>query len=176
MREIELKAHAADPSSVRSVIESIAGEGKAVDKADQYFRVGDSVHPALRIRRFNDHMEFTAKKNSKNEAGENNLEYEIQLGLDQYDNAVMFFRALGYEEYFIKLKKGYEWTYDGTHIELLKVNDIGWFLEMEILLPFDSSEELLSESAIKLHRLLHQFSLSEGDIENRSYRSMILGR
>ena len=176
MREIEIKAHALDYRKVLESIVEIAGNGSPVDKRDHYFRLEGNIKPALRIRKFNDHLEFTAKKNSKGSESEDNLEYEVMLGLDQYDNAVSFFRALGYVDYFIKLKKGYEWTYNGTHVELLEVNDLGWFLEMEILLPFDSSEEKIGKAQKKLRDLLQLFSLKDEDIEMRSYRSMILGR
>ena len=176
MREIEIKAHASDYRSVLDKIVKIAGNGSPVDKRDHYFRIEGNEKPSLRIRKFNDHLEFTAKKNSKGAGSEDNLEYEIVLGIDQYDNAVSFFRALGYIDYFVKLKKGYEWTYNGTHVELLEVNDLGWFLEMEILLPFDSSEEMIENAQKTLHELLHLFSLKDEDIEMKSYRSMILGR
>lgn len=175
MREIEIKAHVYDFDKVFDLIEKKAGKGTPVDKEDRYFHIEGNTHPALRIRRFNGHMEFTTKKNSKDSFGENNLEYEITLGIDQYDNAVTFFKALGYKDYFIKRKKGFDWMLDNVHIELLNVNDLGWFLEMENLLPFDSEGCLIEEAGKQLHDLLHIFSLTDDDIERKSYRSMILG-
>lgn len=175
MREVEIKAHVKDYKAVKAEIEKRYGSAGAVKKIDHYFKRPGEVKQALRVRENNDHLEFTAKKNSKSKEGENNLEYEVGLPLSELDNSLMFFRALGFEDYFIKRKTGFEWNTGSVHIELLDVNDLGWFLEMEALLPFDSSDSDVKKANEELHRLLHEFSLSEEDIEMKSYRFMILG-
>lgn len=54
--------------------------------------------------------------------------------------------------------------------------NLGYFLEMEILIPFkEASEDTLREKQNKLHKVLHELGLREEDIEMKSYRSMILG-
>ena len=58
----------------------------------------------------------------------------------------------------------------------MEVNDLGYFLEMEALLPFDADNRMKDDARSKLIELLHLFGLEEKDIERRSYRSMILGR
>ncbi len=175
MREVEIKAHAKDYLAVKAEIENRYGKGKDVRKVDHYFRRPGEIKQALRVRENNDHLEFTAKKNSKSMEGENNLEYEVELSLDQLDSSLMFFRALGFEDYFIKRKSGFEWNTGSVHVELLEVNELGWFLEMESLLPFDCGESDIEKANKELHRLLKVFSLSEDDIEMKSYRFMILG-
>lgn len=175
MREVEIKAHAKDYKAVKAEIEKFYGKAKDVKKVDHYFRRPGEVKQALRVRENNDHLEFTAKKNSKSKEGENNLEYEIELSLDELENSLMFFRALGYEDFFIKRKSGFEWNTGSVHVELLDVNDLGWFLEMEALLPFDAPEGEIAKANAELHRLLKEFSLREEDIEMKSYRFMILG-
>ena len=175
MREVEIKAHAKDYLAVKAEIEKQYGKGMDVKKVDHYFRRPGEIKQALRVRENNDHLEFTAKKNSKSKEGENNLEYEVELSLDQLDSSLMFFRALGYEDYFIKRKSGFEWNTGSVHVELLDVNDLGWFLEMEALLPFDSDDNDVAKANKELHRLLKEFLLSEDDIEMKSYRFMILG-
>ena len=54
------------------------------------------------------------------------------------------------------------------------MNDLGFFLEMEILIPFDSSEEDVSDGHFHLQKLLSKFGLSKEDVCNKSYRAMIL--
>ena len=63
---------------------------------------------------------------------------------------------------------------DDVHIELLEVNDLGFFLEMEILIPFNSSEEDVSDSQFHLQKLLSKFGISKDKVCSKSYRSMIL--
>lgn len=174
MREIELKAHAGDPVSVRKNLEKLYGEGKDVHKSDHYFRrPGESIQ-AMRIRSYNGIIEMTCKKTSSNENGENNFEYEFQASPDQLEPAIRFFHALGLEDFFVKKKDGLEWYGDGAHIELLSVNNLGWFLEIEILLPFNAPEDDVARAGRDIHRILHSAGLSEEDIEVRSYREMIL--
>lgn len=175
MREVEIKARAEDYKAVMAEIEKRYGKGGEVHKTDHYFRVPGEKKQALRVRENNGHLEFTAKKTTNDKGGEDNLEYEVELSISELDNALLFFRALGYEDFFIKRKNGFEWMAGSVHVELLSVNELGWFLEMEALLPFDSDEAEAKKANEELHRLLHEFSLSECDIENRSYRKLIVG-
>ena len=174
MREVEIKAHASSPEDVRKKLTALYGEGREVHKRDHYFRrPGESIQ-ALRIRQYNGIIEMTCKKTGVNESGENNLEYEFRSSPDQLDAAASFFHALGFEDFFIKKKDGWEWNGRGAHIELLDVNDLGWFLEIEMILPFDSSEHDAEEAEKVIHGILHDAGLPEDDIERRSYREMIL--
>lgn len=174
MREIELKAHAS--ASMKSRIDSIYGKGREVHKADHYFRRPGEEIQAMRIRSYNGIIEMTCKKTMHDDLGENNYEYEFQSPSDQLDAAVRFFHALGLEDFFIKKKDGWEWYSDGAHIELLEVNDLGYFLEIEMLLPFDASAEDAERAGMEIHRILSECGGSEDDIESRSYREMILKR
>ena len=174
MREIELKAHAGDCISVRKNLEKLYGEGKEVHKSDHYFRrPGESIQ-AMRIRSYNGIIEMTCKKTSLDGNGENNFEYEFQSSPDQLEPAIRFFHALGLEDFFIKKKTGYEWMAGRAHVELLSVNSLGWFLEIEILLPFESDDDEAEEARLEIVSLLAEVGLREKDYESRSYREMIL--
>lgn len=172
MKEIEIKAHA--DMSLKSELDVLAGkEGVPVEKDDLYFRWPGERIQALRIRLNNGRLELTAKNQGHNEGAEDNLEYEISLDADQRDNAIAFFKCLGYIEYFRKYKRGFSWVYEGIHIELLSVNDLGVFFEAEALLPFDSSREDEEKARKKLFALIDRFGLRDS-IEMTSYREMIL--
>ena len=174
MREIEIKAHAEKPDAVRSYFSARLGEGREVRKRDHYFRrPGESVQ-ALRIRENNGIVELTTKKTSSGPCGENNAEYEFRALSDQCDAAVDFFHALGYEDFFEKRKTGWEWMDGRAHVELLSVNSLGWFLEIEILLPFDASEDEAAEAGREISALMAAAGIAESDYESRSYREMIL--
>lgn len=173
MREVEIKAHANEYEKTKSIIDSICGVGKPVKKVDTYLI--NASGQRLRVRNNNGALETTVKKNTNMANGdENNLEFEMDLGHTKEEDAIAFFSVLGYSFHFNKYKTGWDWNYDGVHIELLSVNDLGWFLEMEALIDFDADDELISECRNKLHSLLSRFGLDESDIETKSYKSMIL--
>lgn len=174
MREIEIKAHASDPERVKAFFTSRFGEGRSVHKHDHYFRrPGESIQ-AFRMREYGGITEFTAMRTRKGPDGEDNEEYEFRSFPDQSDAAIAFFHALGYEDFFIKRKDGWEWMDGSAHIELLSVNTLGFFLEIEVLLPFDSSSDEEKEARKHILSLLDEAGLEKSDIENRSYREMIL--
>ncbi len=177
MKEIELKARVSSFDETKKRIEDELGSvGKAVLKDDRYFKFPLDLVQRVRIRRFPDRAEMTAKRTGCDGGAESNDEFEISFKLEDVDNAVSILKLLGLEDFFRKHKEGFEWTDDGVHIELFKVNDIGCFLEMEALLPFGSEESAINEAREKLYSYLKRFSLKEDDIEKRSYREMILNK
>lgn len=177
MREVEIKAWAKDPEGIKNYFDKVAGPSGPVDKSDCYFNIPLLDRPALRMRKNNGVLEFTSKKKIKNDNGEEtNFEYEFIADMSQYDKAKDFFIALGYEHYFDKIKKGYEWNYKGVHVELLDVKHVGVFLEMEKLLPFDAKKEDIDCAINTIYEILNECGLGLEDIERRSYSSMILKR
>ena len=174
MREIELKAHAS--ASVKERIDSLFGAGKEVHKLDHYLRWPGVEIQAMRIRSYKGIIEMTCKKTMRDALGENNSEYEFQAPSGQLDDTVRFFHALGLEDFFIKKKDGWEWHSGRAHIELLEVNDLGFFIEIEILLPFDADPEEIEDARVHIHRILNECGVGEDSIETRSYREMILSR
>ena len=175
MKEIEIKAHARKAEDIKKLFDSLYGEGKPVHKYDHYFRRPGASVQALRIREHKGIIELTTKKTSTSEAGEDNEEYEFQAPLAEKDRAIMFFHALGYEDFFIKKKDGWEWMDGDAHVELLSVNDLGWFLEIEILLPFGSSDDEAEEARKRIDAIMKNAGVSRSDYEMKSYREMILG-
>ncbi len=175
MREIESKARVADPERVKAILDFRFGEGREVHKKDHYFHLPGASVQSLRIREYDGKIEITTKHSSRDGNGENNAEYEFLAADGQYGKAVDFFHALGHEDFFVKEKDGWEWYADDAHIELLSVNDLGYFAEIEILLPFDADESLSDKCGKRILSMLSSLGL-EGSIERRAYRDMILGR
>lgn len=175
MREVEIKAYVRDVEVTKAKIEAVCGNGQIVNKFDFYFRVPGQKESAFRLRNNNGRLECTAKKKSSGVNGENNLEYEFSTSLDQLKSATAFFSCLGYEEYYRKTKEGWEWGYDNAHIELLSVNELGYFLEIEELIPFASSDGDVADTQFHIQKLLSKFGVSKDDICTKSYKSMILG-
>lgn len=186
MREVELKAHVkGDYNLLKKRIESLYGKGRDVNKSDLYFHLPGEKHQALRVRNNRGVLEFTAKKTKNDTLSEDNSEYEVIVDISQEKNAYDFFECLGYEKYFRKIKTGWEWMVDDIHVELLEVSgyryglssserNLGYFLEMEILIPFKENVDLRDEQN-SLYDLLHRLNLNDEDVEFGSYRRMILG-
>ena len=59
---------------------------------------------------------------------------------------------------------------------MLEVNDLGFFLEIEILLPFDAPEYDVAAAGKGIRAILSKCGADEAAIESRSYRDMILRR
>lgn len=187
MIEVELKAFVCKDDEkgflLKEKIDNLYGSGKTVNKVDQYFNRAGDVRQALRMRDNNGTLEFTAKNTSHNKLGELNKEYEFSTTMDQYDKAYDFFICLGYVPYFKKIKNGWDWFADDIHIELLEVSgsykekeiSLGYFLEMEILIPFKKANIDEREEYNKLYNLLKRFGLNPESVCSSSYRSMIIG-
>lgn len=174
MREIEVKARVKNPQAVKSYLDRVSSSAKRVYKRDHYFRREYEEKPSFRIRQEESSLTFTNKIEKESRDGEDNLEYEFSAPFDQYDKAVEFFYSLGYRDYFVKIKDGYEWTYKGVHVELLEVNDLGFFLECEVLLPFGSDDGEQKRAFSLIYEIFDECRIKKDDIERRSYRSMIL--
>ncbi len=173
MREIEIKAWAEDPERVRAHFDGLLGPGRPVEKMDHYFHLPGSPVQSLRIRRHGGRMEVACKRASSVDGREDNEEYEFGALPSDYGRAVAFFHALGHEDFFLKHKTGWEWNDGDAHIELLQVNDIGTFLEIEVLLPFDCPDTEVGRAYSHILRLLADAGMDDMDIERRSYRQMI---
>ena len=176
MREIEMKARIGDADKTAAFLTSRFGSPHPVHKLDHYFRRPGENIQALRIRRNGDLLEFTAKRTSSVDGREDNEEFEFRALPSELDAAVSFFHVLGYEDFFIKKKDGWEWFDGEAHIELLSVNDLGWFLEIEILLPFSSQKSDALRAEEHILSLMRDAGVGSGGIERRSYREMITGR
>lgn len=175
MREVEIKARVSEHHIVREKIESFAGEGRNVNKVDFYFHKPKTKESAFRLRDNNGVLEITAKKKSSDAKGENNLEFEFTSDINQFDKAVDFFLCLGYEKYYKKSKCGWDWKIGNAHVELLEVNELGYFLEIEELLDFDADDEAVAKAQNHVNQLLLDFGCKQEDVCSQSYKSMILG-
>ena len=174
MREVEIKAWADNPERIKAHFAALCGVPHPVHKLDHYFRRPGERIQAMRIREFDGKVELTVKKTSSGPDGENNEEYEFRALPDQAGAATAFFHALGLEDFFVKKKDGYEWYAGRAHVELLSVNTLGWFLEIEILLPFEAEPEEAERARQEIVLMLSEAGISEDRYESRSYREMIL--
>ena len=71
-----------------------------------------------------------------------------------------------------KYKKGSAWTNNDVTAELCEVQGLGWFLELEILVP-SADEQTIREAQNRLLSFLKETGVDEGRIESRYYTEML---
>jgi adenylate cyclase class 2 len=79
---------------------------------------------------------------------------------------------LGFKEKIRKRKIGSTYDYEGITAELTEVEGLGWFIELEILLP-ERDNEKIENVRERLLCLLDLLEVSRSKIESRSYSSML---
>ncbi len=184
--EVEVKAHVDDPLTLQNRIESLHGISDRVceEKDDIYYSVpGEKALFRMRKEVAGPSFEhgkgiviFTRKHKAIEEGIELNQEIEFAAELSQFESAHAFFLSLGYEEYVRKTKRGYSYEYNcepelvPLHIELVHVASLGWFLEMEFVLP---SKEQIPLARNLLRSVLKDLGVSDTAIEDRYYMDLL---
>lgn len=184
--EVELKAHVQHPLSVKDSLESLDGISSCIyeHKADTYLCMpgGESL---FRIRleeqgplptAMTGSLVFTYKEKDSSKGIEVNKEWEFLSEPSQAQAALEFFLSLGYTIHTIKTKKGYLYTYTAVEnlppmtIELVEVNTLGWFLELEFIVD---DKQQVPQAKQALLAFLTMLSLSHTAIEERYYLDLI---
>ncbi|MGD1819531.1 MAG: hypothetical protein ACPKOI_06595 [Pleomorphochaeta sp.] len=187
-KEIELKAYVDDYQATLSLLRgsSDISDEKYTEKFDIYF-FNPIVNQAFRVRKELKKQEdtilskktiYTVKDKYIDNGIELNTEFEVDLGFDEFNSSIVFFDKLGFKESHRKEKKGYSFIYNKfdtpLHIELLEVNDLGWFFEIEFVVD-DEIDEINSGKLVNnLYETLEKFKIPYSNIEKRYYSEMII--
>lgn len=170
--EVEAKAHVREESA-KDVIDFLSakfGSFSKVSKNDFYFRNSDGE---FRIRKENNKFFYNKKQYAIDKNGfESNSEFEKEIDArDAYE------LKGDLKPFFTKTKVGYIWNTNyntkDVNIEFLSVNNLGLFLEIELILDSDSddidNEKLDAKKWImQIFKSLHL----DKSIENRKYMEM----
>lgn len=175
MLEIELKAWVRDPAGVERRVADFASRVRDFDKFDSYWHGPDwrfvRGTKGFRVRSDGDSTVVNFKK-KRNEAGiEINQETEFTVS----DRAafVSLVQRIGCEPFYEKRKRGSAWSYDGFLIELLQVEGLGHFIEIEFMLERDDPAAIaLAQGELK--RILRMAGVQESEIEARGYSDLLL--
>jgi adenylate cyclase class 2 len=169
--EIELKARIADRTRIERVLSRIGTFQRRFDKSDRYFGPAGSAEPLFRLRSDDNGLVCTFKEKRIDDLFEENLETEFPV--PDADLFERFIRFLGFECVVAKRKIGMSWLVGAIQCELSDVNDLGTFLELEIILPDDARSDERSRARGDLHSLLTDLEIDESHIETRPYTRMI---
>lgn len=186
--EIELKAWVMDPGELKNKLSKLAVFKGTFEKNDTFFRplnpaeITGSPSYGVRIRKeaaedprgiLRESIYVTYKSKKIQNGIEINDEREFQVS--QATAFEEFLIHLGFKESIKKRKKGSSFDYNGMTVELTEVEGLGWFVELEILLPEKENKNTENEMK-KLLCFLDLLEIPRGSIESRSYTAMLAER
>jgi len=177
MREIELKAHVADPGRVRRALSGFMEFQSDFDKRDEQWSLGLAAAGggrqfAFRVRAEAEQSIVTYKEKTYRDGMEVNE--EIEFALEGRKSFLAFLGKMGARRLYSKRKKGSLWRLaGGIQAELAEVEGLGYFLEVELLVE-DSIAPRLDKIKSDLLDVVLRCGLEEKDIEPRPY-SQLLG-
>ena len=170
--EVEIKAHVDDYEALTARLREFGTFQRQYVKEDYYFSRSPTPKGArFRLRRDDEAWICTAKQKKLVDGVEQNVEREFAVS----DGAAFrhFAEDLGFSVVVEKRKHGSSWLVGGVVVEVSSVNDLGQFVELELVLPDDSSEDDLASARQRLHALLEQIGITRDRIETRPYTQMI---
>jgi len=167
--EVETKAWATGQvESLREKLQQLAEYRGSFDKRDTYFSLPGKDKSEFRIRR-EAHVNTVTYKVKHRDAGfEVNQEHEFTV--DDADGFIDFSRYLGYEVFIEKHKQGDLYRFENAGIELSRVEGLGWFVEIEILVE---RQPEVQAARRKVREVLRMLAVSEEKIESRYYNEML---
>jgi len=198
--EIELKAHVKDDALGIEALKRLLFEKAeylcAFEKEDTYYFPSDNSdipRSGIRLRGENKNCPdgavkkaayVTYKTKEVRDGIEVNNEKEFEVCSSQNSPVIVFgefLKMTGLAPGFSKHKKGWAFYKDGINAELLEVDKLGWFLEMEIVVndaEMDVMKETTKKTAIEekkkqLLEFLSDLGIEKDAIESRYYSEML---
>ena len=178
-KEIELKAHVENYKSVKKILSEKYGTPVEIHKDDIYYiykQAGDSYRgQPVRLRVENGKNVVTLKQKSIKDGIE--LNNELEFGVDNGESFIKYMQLTGARKWVVKTKNG--WKYKSSEngyeavIELCEVSNLGWYLEIEIVIESPDNVQI-TESKLKIKDILNSAGISEDQIESRYYSDMLL--
>jgi adenylate cyclase class 2 len=172
--EVELKAWVDDWESILAKLRELCLFIREFRKTDRYFsRAGAGDRStSFRLRTDNGGATVTFKEKVYRDRMEFNREREFTVD-DASAFAELVERA-GCRQHARKTKEGYQFAYGGLTVELVRVSDVGEFVEIELMEESDDSAAH-ERAARRVRAFLETLGITEERIEGRSYMSL-LGR
>jgi predicted adenylyl cyclase CyaB len=192
VKEIELKAHVGNSEALKRLLSEKAEYTCAFEKEDVYwYGGGDRVFGVQKIRvrkekrRLADGTEesrcvVTYKSKERNDGFEVNDELEFEV--NPAEGFEEFLGKAGLKLGARKSKRGWAFSKAGITAELVEVDDLGWFIELEILKSIsiavgsvidNGQEEIIAEGKKHLLAFLDDLGIEREAIEQRFYLEML---
>jgi adenylate cyclase class 2 len=183
MIEVELKAHLADPEGTRERVAGFSRFVGAFEKSDAYWHGPDwrfaRGTKGFRVRTEEGRTVVTFK--TKRCEGDMEINREREFEVMDASALEEFFHRLGCEPFYTKKKTGtrHEVPSEGAGrpitIEVLEVEGLGPFIEIEALLD-DEAPESVALAQGEIRGLLARSGVGEEAIESRYYSELLIER
>ncbi|MFW5744350.1 MAG: hypothetical protein ACOC2D_13830 [Spirochaetota bacterium] len=186
--EIEMKAWVDDWPAVERALRDRCTFERSFRKDDRYFappdgeglfRVRIDGRPAARGEGSARRAYVTYKEKEVRDGVEVNLEREF--GVDDAEAFVEFVTSFRCRETFAKVKEGLHFSHDGLTVELVHVEGLGDFLEVECVLADDGGGAGPDggghdETAERIRALVRELGVDDERIEARPYMKLLRER
>ena len=174
--EVESKIKVQDANSMRNKIKEIARLVQKREKKDKYFAIScDYPKKSFRIRQESSSYTINFKKWLKSLWDSEIVvkeEYEFSISKQEVNNFLSLFKDMGFKEWIDKKKfsETYEHKKDKRlHIELNKVDKLGYFIEIEYL----CQKPELAKAKARIRDAIRELGISKKDIDNTGYTKML---
>lgn len=173
MREIELKFRVDDLNSFVGKLESLGCtlsdyinqfDTIYVENLDNTESTEGSVW--LRVRKVNDKIELNYKKQGLKKSESQ----EIEFGVDDYEKANSFLKAIGYNEWVRVNKRRRYSKYNNANICIDEVERLGSFVEIEYLIDESDTKTNYEEELLKI---AEELGIDTSKQVNSHYDTMI---
>ncbi len=169
MFEVEAKV-SIDKSSYYKLRQKLRDEAKYLNRAvskDDYYTEA-SLPITIRIRKKLGRQTFDLKKRMTTKGIESNLEKEWLLKRPKYWKKLL--QKIGLNVNVSKIKKSENFHYKGFRIELITIEKLGNYLEIEQLVK---NKESLPEAKKKLTKIFEELGYSQDQFEPKPYLELL---
>jgi predicted adenylyl cyclase CyaB len=182
--EIELKAHVRDSEALKKTLSGKAELEGAFEKRDVYWfgsEASDLTVTKLRVRKekrsFADGTEKSlclVTYKAKEEYHGIEINEELEFEVEPAEAFEEFLKKAGLKPGAGKIKRGWVFVKERITAELVEVDSLGWFIELEILVSAkDKSEETISKTRETLLAFLDDLGIEREAIESRFYLDLL---
>jgi len=184
--EIELKAHVLDSEVLRSQLSEKGEYLETFEKDDTYwfpdsadFSTSGLYPYGLRVREEKRKLQNGTEESItlvtyKIKEQRNNIETNDEQEFEVKPRPLFegFLRRMGLKPGAAKRKRGWAFSHGRIRAELTEVEDLGWFVEIEILVS-DNREETIAKARQELLVFLDSLGVGRDALESRSYLQML---
>lgn len=176
--EIEAKAWVSESelAALKGRLASCAEYLGSLYKEDQYWAPRGSADgdELIRIRFLSKNASSAVvTKKSRSFLNEVEVNQEEEFSVDPAESFLHILPNLGYSYYISKVKVGEHYTMDDAHIELCRVEGLGWFLEIEVIVPEKADAARRQAVADGLMALFKRLGIGKDAIETRYYIDLL---
>ncbi len=169
--EIELKAWIDDPKSFTKTLEAKAHSPKTFFKKDIYYESSVDRKRGFRLRDDNG-VSIITHKIKKIEGGVETSQ-ENEFTVSDMPAFIRMMEDLGYTAGQKKVKVGSSWLLEDAVIDFSLVEDLGHFVEVELLLLIQSSNSEIEIAKKKLTKILSHLEIDSSKIESTPYTTLL---